>query len=348
MSRIFSTLAFIMIITTLPVLAAEEDGNDVARRIEKSIQSKLQSIQQENPDLTSCPITVTIDYECNREEDSWKVNFSNISILQKEESAADQTDENDAPECEVESTNIEQEENDVDDEDFATANKEDADESKSKIVDSSSNNIIGWILGIALVIVLFMLINPRLKNRLKQKTTTEDNDNNAKATVKKVTGKSKTVSSTPIITHPAVAAQQPTQPVEETVEEAVEKIIVEKEVEKEVVRTKSTEQLSPIVKYGDIAVLSQDELITENDYMSDSAEGAMFEFVFSPNMEAGEYDIANTCRQDLLKDISIIRPYVQDFETVINPTKITTLSKGKLRKKGMQWVVTEKVKIEIK
>lgn len=348
MSRIFSTLAFIMIITTLPVLAAEGEGNDIARLIEKSIQSKLQSIQQENPDLTSCPITVTIDYECNREEDSWKVNFGNISILQKEESAADQTDENDTPECEAESTNTEQEENDVDDEDFATANKEDADESKSKIVDSSSNNIIGWILGIALVIVLFMLIYPRLKNRLKQKTTTEDNDNNAKATVKKVTGKSKTVSSTPIITHPAVAAQQPTQPVEETVEEAVEKIIVEKEVEKEVVRTKSTEQLSPIVKYGDIAVLSQDELITENDYMSDSAEGAMFEFVFSPNMEAGEYDIANTCRQDLLKDISIIRPYVQDFETVINPTKITTLSKGKLRKKGMQWVVTEKVKIEIK
>lgn len=337
--RTFTIFTFWMIIAILPAIAAEEEGNSVLL-LEGRIKSILESEAKENPDIQNCKVIITMDFQRDPDTDEWIGNVDDISTSTEESSKDDLGY----------------------DEDVVTVNNDDDSTDKSDESDSSaSNNIISWILGMALISVLLIFIFPSLKKYLQHKATYANNTENKRESpsANRQNQNSRHKNGHKSDSPPRLEQKKTTENIGATIQatnavpmEIVDVTEKESEPEEEMVvevarPTEPVAPLKPIVKYGQIAVLSQDELITENDYMSDNAAGMPFEFTFSPNMEEGTYDISSNSRQSFLSDVSMIRPYVQDFDALANPTMIVTINKGKLRKKGMQWVVTEKAKIEL-
>ena len=350
--RIFATFLLFVLIAILPAVAAGEEGNVSLQSLEGRIKSKVESETQKNPDLEHCKVVVTMVYLRDADSDEW--------VGHVEEVCVSTTDSSNDDSEHGETVAI-----DSDADDSFAGSDEDDSTSESEAGDSQAgNSIISWVLGIAFLALLLKFIFPWLKKRLPHESTPVDN----------IAGRQKTsTDGSPdflngMDSRSDADSTQDTKNAVETVTEKMEPTLQtektepdgavderEKVHEVEKVETGMAKKhmepaapLKPIVKYGQIAVLSQDELVTENDYMSDNATGMPFEFTFSPGMEEGTYDIASNSKSSFLKDINMIRPYVQDFEALAYPKKIITISKGKLRKRGMQWVVIEKAKIELK
>lgn len=342
--RTFTAFAFLMTVAILPAIAAEEEGNVIPQSLERRIKDMLEAEAEKNPEAKDCKVVVTMDFQRDSDSGKWMVNVDDISVS-TDGSSTDDLEDEDAEAV-----------GDADD----SAVEDDAGGF------SASNNIISWVLGAALAIAVLMLVIPKLKKRLRCKPKVVDNTGNWRNASmgsqggygenqtprhdngrQGYTGQRQNLASATEATRPAMQATMAgSAEAVDVTEKACEAVVAEVVEEK-----RQTEPLAPpkpTVKYGQIAVLSQDELVTESDYMTDNAADAPFEFTFSPGMEEGTYDIASGSRQSFLSDVSMIRPYVQDFDAMSNPTRIVTISKGKLRKKGMQWVVTEKAKIELK
>lgn len=343
--RSFTIFAFLMIVAILPAIAAEEEGNAIPPSLEERIKGILESETKKNPDVKEYKVIVMIDFQRDSDSGKWTGSLDDITVSTGSSTTDDLDGGSDAEA--------------VDDADDSTVEG-------NAGGSSASNNIISWVLGAALIIAILMLILPSLKKRLRCEPTVVDNtDNQRNASTGSHGGNTenkrtrydngrwnesgsgqKQEEITKVIeaaTQTAVAGLVVAVDVTEKAREAEEAKVVEGERQ-----TGPVTPSKPIVKYGQIAVLSQDELVTESDYMTDNAADAPFEFTFSLGMEEGTYDIASSSLQSFLSDVSMIRPYVQDFDALANPTKIVTITKGKLRKKGVQWVVTEKAKIELK
>lgn len=356
--RIFVTFLFFVLIAILPAVAAGEDDNASLPSLEGRIKSKVESETKEKPDLEHCKVIVMMVYQRDADSDEWLGHVEEVFVSTAESSNEDlEHDETVVTDSDAEDSTVES------DEDDSTVEC-DADDSRA------SNNIISWGLGIALIAVLLKFIFPLLKKRLPHGATPGDNIAGGRNTsTENHRGESDSPNSRYGMGSRSDADSiQKAKNVTETVTEKIESTVQTEKMEPEgavddmgkVHETEKVENgkaknnmkpvapLESIVKYGQIAVLSQDELVTENDYMSDNAAGMPFEFIFSPGMEEGSYDIASNSRQSFLNDINMIRPYVQDFEASPYFQKIITISKGKLRKRGMQWVVIEKIKIELK
>ena len=107
-------------------------------------------------------------------------------------------------------------------------------------------------------------------------------------------------------------------------------------------------QPKKIVKYGQLAVPGENELLLEDDYIVDDPANMPFEFVFDARMYEGTYDLNENLRSMFAEDPDYIRPYVNPFRDVPGAKRIVTLNPGKLRKSGTSWKVIEKLTIELK
>lgn len=338
--------AFMMTLASLPVIAAEE-GKDISPIIQERVKSIIDSVSKDNPDAQNCKITVTLDFARDIESKTWIPKVSNVAPVSEDTPEVD-------PEAIVE----------LDDE-STESNKEEKEESSRR--KTNMTNIIFWILGIIIVVILVKLFLPALKQLMPKDSSHSPSANNhgynnvsSGASGWNRPGVQNAPSSpTPSQGHPATPNQK-TEPQEYNLEEqnvipvktnTPEKAIPS--IEEQAAETfgiaepKPVAPSKPVVIYGQIAVMSQDELITESAYMSEDEAGMPFEFTFVNNMAEGTYDIAPAARNSFLRDISIITPYVQAFDAIPNPKMIKTIIKGKLRKNGMQWVITEKAKIEL-
>ena len=356
--RIFATFLFFVLIAILPAVAAGEEGNASLPSLEGRIKSKIESETKKKPDLEHCKVVVTMVYQRDADSDEWVGHVEEVFV-----STADSSDE-DLEHNETVAIN-----SDADDS-FAGSDEDDSTAESDTGDSRASNNIISWVLGVALIAVLLKFIFPWLKKRLPHGSTPVNNiAGRRKTSTESCRGESGSLDSRHGMgSRSDFDSTQKAKNATENITEKMESTVQNEKVESEgavddkgkVHETEKVEtgeakkhmepvaSLKPIVKYGQIAVLSQDELVTENDYMSDSAAGMPFEFTFSPGMEEGTYDIAGNSKPSFLNDINMIRPYVQDFEALAHPQKIITVSKGKLRKRGIQWVVIEKARIELK
>lgn len=341
-------LCLLYIIAFLPAsVAAEESENMQVKVLEEVINQTLSSELEKNPDLKSCKITVDLDFEKDTESGKWRGDISNI-IATSIDSISDEVDTAET----IASDDII--ENEYRDEETGY-DDEYADEGSD-----GGNNILGWIIGSAFLIIILVAIFSRLKPKMEEMLAVSDKEKHFddkrhhrqarkdnllpynthqsihKGDDSKLNKELQEETKTSVEQHPTVAIIVPQ---EATVEKTLETDIKSEPVE--------SIPSVPITKYGKIAVLSQNELTTEDDYMSDDATGMPFVFSFSPNMQEGTYDISAPSRKSFLRDVNIIRPFVQNFDEISNPTKIVTISKGKLRRKGISWVVTEKLKIKL-
>lgn len=340
-------LCLLCIIAFLPAsVAAEESENMQVKDLEEVINQTLFSELEKNPDLKSCKITVELDFEKDTESGKWKADISNV-VATSFESIYDEVD---TAEIIASDDVIENEYRDEENDD------EYADEDSD-----GGNNILGWIIGSAFLIIMLVAIFSRLKPKMEEMHAVSDKEkhfddkryhrqarrdnslpynnthqSNHKGDDSKLNQELQVETKTSVEQHPTVPIIVPQ---EATIEKTQETDIKSGPVE--------SIPSVPITKYGKIAVLSQNELTTEDDYMSDDATGMPFVFCFSPNMQEGTYDISAPSRKSFLRDVNIIRPFVQNFDDISNPTKIVTISKGKLRRKGISWEVTEKLKIKL-
>lgn len=341
--------AFMMTLAILPAFAAEE-GKDISPIIQERVKSIIDSVSKSNPDAQNCKITVTLDYARNIESKTWRPKVFNVATVTEE-----------TPEVNSE---VDYEENVELDDESTESNKEEKEEpSGSK---TNMKNIIFWILSIIIVGILVKLFLPSLKKHMPKESSHSSSANNrghnnssSGASGWNRPGTQNAPSSpTPRQGHPATPNQK-AEPQEYNLEEQNESSVKTSTLEKTIpsIEEQAEETIDipepkrvapkPVVRYGQIAVMSQDDLITESAYMSEDEAGMPFEFTFVNNMAEGTYDIAPSARNSFLRDIRIITPYVQAFEAIPNPKMIKTISKGKLRKNGMQWVITEKAKIEL-
>lgn len=343
----FSVICLLYIIAFLPApVAAEESNNMQLTVLEEKINQTLSSELEKNPGMKRCRITIDLDFEKYAESGKWKGNISKILLIPEENIS----DELDTSESAVAGDDIDNEfkDDDTDDDEYSD---EDSD---------GGLNVLGLILGSALVIILFVAIFLRLKPKLEKLFAKPDKEKQPEDNSQhRQTRRSDSLASNE---HQTICncnatksnkmQQIDTEPSEAQIQTVPKTVPHEATVGKSPSTNDKSEpiELAPpvrVTKYGRIAVLSLNELTTEEDYMSDEAAGMPFVFSFSSNMQEGTYDISGPSRASFLRDVNIIRPFVQNFDNVPNPTKIVTINKGQLRRQGLSWVVTEKLKIQL-
>lgn len=338
--------AFLITLASLPAFAAEE-GKDISPSLEERVKSIVDSVSKGNPDVQNCKITVTIDCVRDIESDTWIAKVSNVAPVSEETPEVD-------PEEIVEP-----------DDESTESSKEEREESSGR--KTNMTNIIFWILGIIIVVILVKLFLPALKQLMPKESSHSPSANNhghnnsssGASGWNRLGVQNVPFSPTPSQGHPTTPNQK-TEPQEYNLEEQKETPVktstpekaipsIEEQAEEtfDIAEPKPVAPSKPMVKYGQIAVLSENELITESEYMSDDEAGMPFEFIFINNMAEGTYDIAPEARNSFLRDIRLIGPYVQPFDAIPDPEMIKTISKGRLRKRGMQWVITEKAQIKL-
>jgi len=338
-------LSLLFIIAFLPAPAAAEKSDDLQiKDLEEKIFRSLSSELEKDPDLKGCKITVDLDFEKDAGSGKWNVNVSKCLLI----SAESISDTVEIEEAAVGDDGIDDELNGDDTDSYNEYGDEETE---------GRSNILGWIIAVVFVIIVCFAVYSRWKHKFKalfaqpeteekredyrhhRQTKTDETLASHTRQINHEGDGSKSNKGQQIATNPSVVQHQ-----------SVIKPVSHEEITE---KTQSTEMKTepvpavPIIKYGQIAVLSQNELTTEEDYMSDEATGMPFVFSFSPNMQDGTYDISDPSRTSFLRDINIIRPFVQNFDDISNPTKIVTINKGKLRRNGLSWVVTEKLKIQL-
>ena len=360
-SKRFLVLCLLLVLGFLHChLGREKTYEMQTKMLNEEIIRTLASALEKNPDLKSCKIIVNFDLEKDPKSSNWII--SNVVA-----------ESGDGLPNGVDSTKPEALEDDDlstgdDDRDHERKGDDAKGEGEYHIDNTGEGNILGWLLGGAFIVILLIAAISRMRPNIEKilaKPNKEGlhhgehyHDNNQSNESQVCSNRQqhncsdeKTKSKEGqqiVITTQAVLQKTADKPVQqEPFEETPKSVKVTPELVGGSPEPVTPVPVESIIKYGQIAVLSLDELITEEDYMSDEATGMPFEFCFSPNMEQGAYDISCNSRISFLRDISIIRPFVQNFDDVSNPKKIVTVSKGKLSRKGLSWVVTEKLKIKL-
>lgn len=84
--------------------------------------------------------------------------------------------------------------------------------------------------------------------------------------------------------------------------------------------------------------------VKERNLKDDDSKGW---FVMEIDGSSAKYDINQRMVSDILSDQAVLRLCANDFEANASAKNIKTLAKGTMRKDGQQWVVTNKITIEL-
>lgn len=79
--------------------------------------------------------------------------------------------------------------------------------------------------------------------------------------------------------------------------------------------------------------------------LSDSPEGAWFEVEFAEGATSATYTINNSCKGEMLADLSMLKRFVQDLTVAGKPKDIKVQKQGTLVKDGNSWKIDTKLQI---
>lgn len=120
-----------------------------------------------------------------------------------------------------------------------------------------------------------------------------------------------------------------------------------KKTEKVVTPVEPAKKNSKVKKY---AMFSQDatgNMSILGRSLSDSPEGAWFEIEFAEGSTSATYTINNSCRGEILADLSMLKKFVQDVIITGKPKDIKVQKPGTLTKEGNSWKIETKLQIHL-
>lgn len=120
-----------------------------------------------------------------------------------------------------------------------------------------------------------------------------------------------------------------------------------KKVEKVVTPVEPAKKTSKVKKY---AMFSQDatgNMSILGRSLSDSHEGAWFEVEFAEGSNSATYTINNSCKGEMLADLSMLKRFVQDLTVAGKPKDIKVQKPGTLIKDGNSWKIDTKLQIQL-
>ena len=118
-------------------------------------------------------------------------------------------------------------------------------------------------------------------------------------------------------------------------------------VEKVAATSESAKKKSKLLKY---AMFSQDatgNMSILGRSLSDSPEGAWFEVEFADGATSATYTINNSCKREMLADLSMLKKFVQDLTVTGKPKDIKVQKPGTLIKAGNSWKIDTKLQIQL-
>lgn len=81
--------------------------------------------------------------------------------------------------------------------------------------------------------------------------------------------------------------------------------------------------------------------------LSDSPRGAWFEVEFAEGATSATYTINNSCKGEMLADLSMLKRFVQDLPVTGKPKDIKVQKPGALIKDGNSWKIDTKLQIQL-
>lgn len=120
-----------------------------------------------------------------------------------------------------------------------------------------------------------------------------------------------------------------------------------KKTEKVVNPVEPAKKASKVKKY---AMFSQDatgNMSILGRSLSDSPEGAWFEVEFAEGATSATYTINNSCKGEMLADLSMLKRFVQDLTVAGKPKDIKVQNSGTLIKDGNSWKIDTKLQIQL-
>ena len=120
-----------------------------------------------------------------------------------------------------------------------------------------------------------------------------------------------------------------------------------KKKEKVATPVEPAKKTSKVKKY---AMFSQDatgNMSILGRSLSDSHEGAWFEVEFAEGSNSATYTINNSCKGEMLADLSMLKRFVQDLTVPGKPKDIKVQKPGTLIKDGNSWKIDTKIQIQL-
>lgn len=81
---------------------------------------------------------------------------------------------------------------------------------------------------------------------------------------------------------------------------------------------------------------------------SNNSDSKLFIIEYEDGATIGTYTINPSCKSDILGDLQTFQNFTQKFILSGNPKDIFVEKKGRVIKRGRQWIVTEKIKVSFK
>ena len=120
-----------------------------------------------------------------------------------------------------------------------------------------------------------------------------------------------------------------------------------KKAEKVVTPVEPAKKTSKVKKY---AMFSQDatgNMSILGRSLSDSPEGAWFEIEYAEGATSATYTINNSCKGEMLADLSMLKRFVQDLTVAGKAKDIKVQKPGTLIKDGNSWKIDTKLQIQL-
>lgn len=120
-----------------------------------------------------------------------------------------------------------------------------------------------------------------------------------------------------------------------------------KKAEKVVTPVEPAKKISKVKKY---AMFSQDatgNMSILGRSLSDSPEGAWFEIEYAEGATSATYTINNSCKGEMLADLSMLKRFVQDLTVAGKAKDIKVQKPGTLIKDGNSWKIDTKLQIQL-
>ena len=120
-----------------------------------------------------------------------------------------------------------------------------------------------------------------------------------------------------------------------------------KKAEKVVTPVEPAKKISKVKKY---AMFSQDatgNMSILGRSLSDSPEGAWFEIEYAEGATSATYTINNSCKGEMLADLSMLKRFVQDLTVTGKAKDIKVQKPGTLIKDGNSWKIDTKLQIQL-
>lgn len=123
-----------------------------------------------------------------------------------------------------------------------------------------------------------------------------------------------------------------------TTPEKVEKVVTPIEPEKKTSKVKKYAMFSQDAT-GNMSILGRS--------LSDSPEGAWFEVEFAEGATSAIFTINNSCKGEMLADLSMLKRFVHDLTVTGKPKDIKVQKPGILIKEGNSWKIDTKLQIQL-